>query len=90
MFESVEDILEQYPEAKEFADLFEVTSLDEFASLAKQVATKVRTAKERTSPPSPEPRNPTPKHQSVADAIQSRSWADYLNAKWAAQGAENA
>lgn len=84
-FESVEDILAAYPEAREFADLIAADSIEAYASVAEQLALKVRKTKQISQPPST-PRNPKPDGaKSVADSIKEKDWSSYLSSKWVDQ-----
>lgn len=84
---AVEEALNRYPEAREFLPLITASTVDEFESVASAIASKVRNiqSKGATSQPSSPPRNPKPKSESIQDAIQNRSWSDYLKAKWESQ-----
>ena len=87
-FENVDDVLEAFPEAREFADLISASTLEDYASVAKELALKVRKTKGSTSQPAPSPRNPKsdkPVSVSVKDAIEKRNWSGYLSAKWEEQ-----
>ena len=102
-------ILDEFPDAKEFADLFVSDSEESMRSLAEDianrvkrvtgpkeetttevVATTVQTEQEPTAPVT-EPQvtaggavvpDGAPTQERIDQAIQKRSWTDYLNAKW--------
>jgi hypothetical protein len=89
--QAVENILAEYPEAREFASLISASTVDEFRSVASAIASKVRNIQSNgtNQPPSPSPRTPkTDKEKvtSVEEAISAKSWPDYLHAKWEAAG----
>lgn len=103
-------ILEEYPEAKEFADLFVSDSPESMRELAKDISERVKRIVPQSTPaattetteqvetqaqPAPTtaqeaPVNPggsvipngAPTEERIQQAIQKRSWTDYLSAKW--------
>ena len=81
-------ILDAYPEARPFADLITAETVEEYTAVAREIALKVRNVKAKESNQQPPlPRTPKPQNDrpvSVKEAIENRSWPDYLAAKWEA------
>lgn len=86
---AVEEVLNRYPEARDFLPLLTASTVSEFEDVAREVATRVRsiTAKGTTNQPFPSPRNPERKAEAVTvkEAISNKSWPDYLKAKFESQ-----
>lgn len=88
---SIETILDLYPEARPLADLIQATTIEEYASVAREIAAKVKSGATKAKPASaPNAPTPTKPVVSVKDAIESRSWPNYLAAKWDATAGERA
>jgi|GEM_PF-5135316 hypothetical protein len=87
-FSSIEEVLEEYPEAAPFADLIAAGSVDEFAEVAQEIAKKVNA---RNAPENPKHLNaPTAtKETTVKDAIDARDWSGFLAARWVEQNEGN-
>lgn len=99
-------ILVDYPEVKEFADLFVSDSPESMRELAKDISERVKrinapapttettevvTPKQEAVTPAPEPSvtpggavvpSGAPTQERIEQAIEKRSWTDYLTAKW--------
>lgn len=85
----IEQILTEFPNARGLSDLISATTLEDYRQVAQQIDQKVRDMTGGSSQPSPSPRSPKPKAEtavSVEEAIATKSWPDYLHAKWEAAG----
>lgn len=86
----IEQILTEFPGARNLADLISASSISEFREVAQAIDKKVRdiTQDSNTQQPS-SPRSPKPRSEravTVEEAISAKSWPDYLHAKWEAAG----
>lgn len=84
--ETVDEILETYPGAKPFQDLISASTLQDYASVAKDLDSRVK--KLAATKPSSTPRTPQPKTEqtvNVKEAVDARDWSGFLAAKWAEQ-----
>lgn len=95
-----DEILNEYPEAKPFADLIVADTQEDLREMAKLISERVQAHRHARAAASPEPpagaidgdhrpRNPASaetKPLSVAEAIKKRDWGAYLAAKHVEQG----
>jgi len=87
---TVKEILDTYPGAKPFSDLIGADNLRDFADVAKDLDSRVKNLSGEQAKPSSTGHSAKPKPEavSVQEAIQKRSWTDYLSAKWDATAEE--